>query len=476
MNMKSTWLSILFLCLSSTTFSQINLSGFYPTSNVSGLKFGTATAIHENTLVVSSDTYPFPPITTGYVYVFNQNNQSITQEAYFYPSDALSSDQFGKTVAVFGNFIAVGSPLHDEGFTDSGAVYLYEKVNNNWVFFQKITASDASTNKQFGSFVKMQGNSLFIVAPNDENNDGIGAVYVYIFDQNEWILSQKLTVPNNAGKLGKIEIQGDNLIVSNLTYPFGSSTKFHTFNYSSNWIFSNSTEQFGNLEQIIFDFTYDQQRLFISVHELNSGANNLENKVYIYNQMNNSWEFDSFILANYNNFIIGNVAVSGDNMLVGFSNYYLQLARKFPVYYYKKIENEWQMQTYFNGEGQSNMDDYLGNSISMFESNVVIGAPYEGIINSGKAYVFDLETLSTTQFDKKSVIIYPNPTADELHFENRSPFSIENIDIISTLGKVVQSIKSTTSSISLQSLPTGLYLIRVQFDNGIIETYKVSKN
>jgi hypothetical protein len=474
--MKSNIVCILLLCITQTTFAQINLSGFYPTSNGSGIQFGTATAIHENTLVVSSATYAFPPITTGYVYVFNQNNESTTQEAYFYPSDALSNDQFGKTVTVFGDFIAVGSPLHDEGFTDSGAVYLYEKVNNAWVFLQKITASDASTNKQFGSFVKMQGNSLFIVAPNDENNDGISAVYVYIFDQNEWTFSQKLTVPNNNGKLGKIVIQGDNLIVSNFSYPFGSPTKFHTFNYNSNWIFSNSTEQFGNLEQMIFDFTYDQQRLFISVHEWNSGINNFENKVYIYNQMNNSWEFDSFILANYNDFIIGNVAVSGDNLLIGFSNYYLQLARKFPVFYYKKIENEWQMQTNLFGEGQFGMDDYLGNSISMFESNAVIGAPNEGIINSGKAYVFDLETLSSTQFDKKSVIIYPNPTADELHFENLSPFSIENIDVISTLGKVVQSIKSATSSISLQSLPTGLYLIRVQFDNGIIETYKVSKN
>ena len=75
-------------------------------------------------------TNQFPPVTTGYVYVFNQTNQSITQEAYFYPSDALSNDQFGKSVAVFGDFIAVGSPLHDEGFSDSGAVYLYKKVNN----------------------------------------------------------------------------------------------------------------------------------------------------------------------------------------------------------------------------------------------------------------------------------------------------------------------------------------------------------
>ena len=186
--------------------AQTNLSGFYPTANVSGLRFGTSTAIHENTIVVSSASNTLPPVTTGYVYVFQNNNGTLSQETFFYPSDALVDDAFGKSLAATDEFVAVGSPFHDQNVGNSGAVYLYRKVNNQWGFFQKITASDASFNKQFGSFVTLQGNTLFVVAPNDTNNDGIGAVYVYQFNQTEWVLSQKLTIPNNTRPLGKIVV------------------------------------------------------------------------------------------------------------------------------------------------------------------------------------------------------------------------------------------------------------------------------
>lgn len=468
--MKTKILLITILFSSNFLFAQTNLSGFYPSSTISGLRFGSATAIHENTIVISSATSPFPPVTTGYVYVFNQTNQSITQEAYFYPSDALSNDQFGKAVAVFEDFIAVGSPLHDEGFSDSGAVYLYKKVNNNWEFFQKITATDASANKQFGSFVKIQGNSLFVSAPNDTNSIGIGSVYVYTFNETEWIFNQKLTIANSI-KLGeKIEIEGNYLVVSDRLNE--QKTKYHTFIFDTNWIYNDSTLEFGNLEENIKDFSFDGQKLYITAIQMSS---QFLNKVYILNRVNNSWVNESILPMNFDDFVIGKIAVSGNNMLVGYEFYFLQLSRKFPVFYYKKIENEWQMQTYFYGEGQSNMDDYLGNSISMFESNVVLGAYNEGGINTGKAYSINLENLSIPTFDKNVISIYPNPTNNSITIENQSSNQVGRYELFSITGKLLYSVSNQFSTLSLDHFQSGIYLLKISFENDSYETHKIIK-
>ncbi len=455
--------------------AQTNLSGFYPTANVSGLRFGTSTAIHENTIVVSSASNTLPPVSTGYVYVFQNNNGTLSQETFFYPSDALVDDAFGKSLAVSDEFIAVGSPFHDQNVGNSGSVYLYRKVNNQWTFFQKITASDASFNKQFGSFITLQGNSLFVVAPNDQNNDGIGAVYVYQFNETEWVLSQKLTVPNNTSPLGKIVVQGNQLVVSNVLSTFNSNpTQFYTFNYTSNWIYSDSSEEFGNLEQNIVDFSLDQNRLFISSNILINGTNS-ENKVLIYSRLNNNWLFDSDIPTNYNDFINGNIIASGDNLVVCFKDYHFQIERKFPVYYFKKIESVWQLQTYFLGEGQMNMDDRLGNSISMYESNVVIGAYTEGGLNTGKAYFLNLENLSTPSFSRENTIIYPNPTSSIITVKNNGSSEMKSFEIYSVTGKKIKHDSLTNNSISMENLPSGIYFLKLFFDNDRIENHKIMK-
>lgn len=470
--------SLFFLLLFGMLISnaQTNLSGFYPNANVSGLRFGTATAIHENTIVVSSASNTLPPVTTGYVYVFQNNNGTLSQETFFYPSDALVDDAFGKSLAASDEFIAVGSPFHDQNVGNSGAVYLYRKVNNQWTFFQKITASDASFNKQFGSFITLQGNSLFVVAPNDENNDGIGAVYVYQFNETEWILSQKLTVPNNTRPFGKIVVQENQLLVSNvLNTTYYSPSHFYTFTLNNNWTLYQTSQEFGNLEQILIDFSYDQNRLYLSVHELNEGTNGSYNKIYIYNNVNNNWEPETAIETQFNDFINGNIVVSGNNLLLGYSSYYLQMGRKFPVFFYKKIEGLWQLLTNFYGEGEFNMDDRLGNSISMFESNVVIGAFIEGGINTGKAYFLNLENLSTTSFSRENTIIYPNPTSSIITVKNNGSSEMKSFEIYSVTGKKIKHDSLTNNSISMENLPSGIYFLKLYFDNDRIENHKIIK-
>ena len=461
-----------FVLFSVGLFAQTNLSGFYPSVDASGLRFGTETAIHDNTIVVASESSNSPS-TIGKVYVFSQENQTITLVNSFYPDDAESSDQFGKSISLNEDFIVVGSPMHDESFTDAGAIYIYRKTNNEWSFFQKITANDALADQQFGSYVKIQGNSIFIAAPNDINVDGIGAVYVYTFNGTEWIFSQKLTIPNTVHLGEKIEIEENLLVVSErVNYQI---SKYHTFVLKTNWLYSDSTEEFGSLEQNIKDFTVEAQQLFITSNELDAGTSESNNNIHIYSQVNNSWEQEAILNVDFDDFVIGKIAVSGNNMLVGYDGYYLQMSRKFPVFYYKKIENEWQMQTFFYGEGQAGMDDRLGNSISLQGSNFVLGAFNEGVINSGKAYPFNLENLNSPSFEKSHISIFPNPTESTIMIQNNSLNQPKNYELFSLTGKLLQSYSLENNTISLENFQSGLYFLKIGFDNGLFETHKIIK-
>jgi len=63
-----------------------------------------------------------------------------------------------------------------------------------------------------------------------------------------------------------------------------------------------------------------------------------------------------------------------------------------------------------------------------------------------------------------NVIVYPNPTKDELYIKRNNNFSdVLTIDIFDISGKTVfkNKISKEESKINIHSLPTGLYFLKV---------------
>ncbi|MDP2159712.1 MAG: T9SS type A sorting domain-containing protein [Flavobacterium sp.] len=448
-----------------TAVGQTNLSGFFPSNNNSGANFGTKTALHDNTYVVSSGFFFTNP---GKVFVFSKVNQVITQEAVLYPSDAVISDQFGQSIAVFGDYIAVGSAFHDEGFTDAGAVYIYKKVDNVWTFTQKITAFDAAEGDNFGSHVKIQGTSLFISAPNNQNSNSSGSVYVYSFNGTSWTYQQKLNVGLTSEFGRKFEIQG------NLLVAIDSSDNLHTFTFNTTWTYIDSNYNIGNLQTLTKDFILDNERIYVTSV---NGFNQSESSVLIYNRVNNNWVNESVLDVSFNDFVLGKIAVSGSNMIVGYEQYLLQTERKFPVKYYKKVSNNWILQTTLYGEGAFANDDEFGKSLSIQDAEILIGAPDEGIaISTGKAYAYNLNLLNVSAFEKNSIRVYPNPTVDKILFDNQSLNQVILCELYSSSGKVITVSSDNSSFISLENVYSGVYFLKITLDNGTFEIHKIIKN
>jgi hypothetical protein len=127
----------------------------------------------------------------GSVRVFLWTGSVWALQATLTASDGAAEDRFGNSVAVDGDVMAVGAPVHD---THTGAAYIFVRTGGVWAQQQKLVASDGALGDQFGASVALAGDVLVVGAPGDEGDEG--SAYVFTRSGSTWTQAQKLTAPD----------------------------------------------------------------------------------------------------------------------------------------------------------------------------------------------------------------------------------------------------------------------------------------
>ena len=140
---------------------------------------------------------------SGRVIVFDFDDPSWVQAAVLKADDEFADDLFGWAVALDGDFALIGAPRDDDGGSDSGSAYIFQRVSGSWTQVAKLTASDADVGELFGWSVAINGDLAVIGAIFGDNAtlDDVGAVYV--FDRNDpnpddWGQVEKLNASDGA--------------------------------------------------------------------------------------------------------------------------------------------------------------------------------------------------------------------------------------------------------------------------------------
>ncbi|HEV7784217.1 MAG TPA: hypothetical protein VGQ28_02705, partial [Thermoanaerobaculia bacterium] len=95
-------------------------------------------------------------------------------------SDLQPNDQFGFSVSIGGDWLAVGAPGGDGRVQDSGVVYVFHLQDGTWSQQAKLDARDATRGAQFGFSVSLSGTTLVVGAPGDSGGGSFaGAAYVF---------------------------------------------------------------------------------------------------------------------------------------------------------------------------------------------------------------------------------------------------------------------------------------------------------
>ena len=179
--------------------------------------FGVSVTVSGDTAVVGAYLDDTPAGTNaGSAFVFVRSAGTWAQQQKLTAADTAAVDNFGMSVAVSGDTAVVGA--HLEGGTNAGSAYVFVRSAGTWAQQQKLTASDAAANDNFGASVAVSGDTAVVGAPFDDIAAGTdaGSAYVFVRSASTWAQQQKLTADDAAGgdRFGiSVAVSGDTAVV-----------------------------------------------------------------------------------------------------------------------------------------------------------------------------------------------------------------------------------------------------------------------
>ncbi len=300
----------------------------------------------------------------GVIYIFERQTNGWVQTARHSPSDLEAFDQFGYSVAIGSDFVAVGAPFH--GQLSNGAIYIYEPLDG-WIQTEKLATSSAppplSRGKRpslsetgglspdaLGSSLDAEGDVLVAGAPGyDTSIYDAGTVFVFERDDaGAWTQSQQLVAanPQAAGAFGaSVSISTPYLVVGAPGFdgPSQDTGAAYTFEFEAG--------------------IWSERPLLIA---------------------SDSTAFDRFGTA---------IALWKDRLVVGAPSARRDSLTTFSqgsAYYFEHVEGQWSENDILFGE-EAAISSLFGSSVSMSGDRIVVGAPFDDVkgADDGSATIFE---------------------------------------------------------------------------------------
>lgn len=138
--------------------------------------FGKWMVSFNQTLIISS---PSASNNRGFVYVFNGTRRHWSQVQRLVAFDGSSGDYFGECMALHNDRLIIGARGQ---LSTAGAAFVYERTSGSilWSRQAKLVAADSAVNQFFGERVALYGDSVAIIAHNDDySGSQTGSAYIF---------------------------------------------------------------------------------------------------------------------------------------------------------------------------------------------------------------------------------------------------------------------------------------------------------
>ncbi len=371
----------------------------------------------------------------GATYVFVRSGSSWSQQAYLKANNSGAFDQFGKSVAVSGDTIVVGSPYESSNATavngdgsnnsasGAGAAYVFVRSGNTWSQQAYLKANNSGGSDNFGWSAAVAGDTIVIGAPYEASNattvngdgsnnsfSGAGAAYVFVRSGTTWSQQAYLKANNSRGGAifgSSVAVAGDTVVVgasqessnaarAGAAYVFVRSGTMWSQQAYLNANNSGVADEFGTSVAVAGDTVvvgaYGEDSNATTVN--GDGSNDsfsTAGAAYVFVRSGSSWSQQAYLKAN--NSGAGDqfgwsVAVAGDTVVVGApyeasnatsvngdgNNNNANLAGA--AYVFVRSGSSWSQQAYLKANNSGSHDQF-GFSVAVSSDTVVAGAPYE---------------------------------------------------------------------------------------------------
>ena len=399
-------------------------------------RFGSSVAISSNgsTIVVGAPLWSAN--NNGRVKVFTNTSGNWVQVGSSIGGSG-NNAAAGSSVAVSsdGSIVAIGSPTFSTGATNRGAVQVYQNVSGTWTQIGGIIQG-SGVELRLGSSVALSSDGTVLAVGATGNGTSAYPGRVKIFRNISGVWTQvgvDLIGTANGDAFGQgLSLSSDGNTVA-IGAPYNSSNGFWKGHVK---VYANNSGTWTQVGATIQGEANDNQSGF-SVSLSGNGS----------------------VLA---------IGASGNSNTNGAYSGHVRL--------YRNNGGIWsQIGTDIDGEAAN---DGSGSSVSISsDGNYLAVGAYQNSgngSNSGHTRVFNLNTLlSSDEFNANNLKfrLFPNPTNDLLNVTLES--ELKSIEIYSIQGQKVLS--SNLNSFSINNLSNGIYMVRIEDENGAIATQKIVK-
>ena len=164
-------------------------------SDNSETSFGSSLALNDGAAIIGAYQDDDLAAFAGSAYIFRESGSSWSQEAKLFANDGAILDWFGRGVDINGSRVVIGAPWDDDDGSKSGSAYVFEKVFGIWMQLAKLTADDANANDDFGWSVAVEGNIVAVGARRKEGTTAAdnGAAYRFEKTGSTWGQTHKFS-------------------------------------------------------------------------------------------------------------------------------------------------------------------------------------------------------------------------------------------------------------------------------------------
>lgn len=180
-------------------------------------KLGISLSAENNRLAIGSNATDEKGVQTGAVFMFEYIENMWVETQKVLPEDRSHNMGFGQSVDLKGDQLIIGSSNDSStGFTFEGSAYVFEWNGLNWEQVKKLNASDGTLFDHFGSSVSQYGNRIIIASSKDDGGGCVsGAVYEFEFENDEWTEKGQLQrkVSTNCDRYGYRTVLTENQVL-----------------------------------------------------------------------------------------------------------------------------------------------------------------------------------------------------------------------------------------------------------------------
>ncbi len=358
----------------------------YASDGQAGDIFGWAVEIDGDAAIVSAKYEDTRGSNAGAVYFFERIDGTWVQVARRVASDGQAGDEFGSSVAISGDLAVVGAWADDDLGANSGAAYIYERVGGVWTQVAKIMPLDGAAGDVFGArnISISEGRILVPAKGKDEGSTDAGAAYIFEKISGEWTQTAKLVAPDGQAW----DLFGEGLFLSGSTAIVGSvndddrgsnaGAAYIFQRVNGSWIFvdkihapdGQAEDWFGAAVAIDGDIA-----IVGAPGDDDLGPDS--GTAYVFERIGNEWRFSARLNASderAGDFFGGaQLGVRGNMIVVG-ARYHDDLGTDSgAAYIFEKMDGAWtQTRELLASDGAPG--DFLGRAVSVSDDTVIVGA------------------------------------------------------------------------------------------------------